>query len=156
MQSPTVRLMTIWLGCNDACPLPSIQHVPMDRFKENLKTLVSMITDQSSQFYSPDTKIILITPPPLSAEQWTATRAALDPPKGLDRYTEVTATYAEAVIDVGKEIGVPVTDIFKPMWEAAEKSEKKLEKYLLDGLHLNGAGYQVCDSLSIQGPRRGA
>ncbi|KAI6036077.1 SGNH hydrolase-type esterase domain-containing protein [Pisolithus microcarpus] len=71
---PKVQLLTIWFGANDAAPLPNRQHVPRDQYKENLKHLVNMVRSSTSPYYSPCTRIILITPPPVNSHQdvWTA------------------------------------------------------------------------------------
>jgi hypothetical protein len=34
-------------------------------------------------------------------------------------------------------------DVWKLLWNAANHDEASLEKYLTDGLHLNGAGNEV-------------
>lgn len=99
-----------------------------------------MIKSPQSPYYSPDTCLILITPPPVNEEQWAQDRV---PPTPVDRFTEVTATYAEGVKEIGKEQGVPVVDIFTILWELVGKEQKELRKYLRDGLHLNETGYTV-------------
>ncbi len=135
--------MTIWFGANDACPLPSKQHVPLERFKSNLVGIINLIKSPESPYYSPDTQLILITPPPVNEEQWAAERASTDPPQALDRFTKVTETYAQAVRDVGEEQNVPVVDIFNRFLEIIGPSKKELRTYVCDGLHLNAAGYAV-------------
>ncbi|KAN0076895.1 SGNH hydrolase-type esterase domain containing protein [Tylopilus felleus] len=128
---PKVQLLTIWFGANDAAPPPSSQHVPRDRYKDNLVHLVNMIRSPTSAYYSPHTRIILITPPPVNTHQWT------------DRIFEETKLYAEAAKEVGAQVGVPVADVWTEIWEAAGRDERACERYLLDGLHLNAAGYEI-------------
>ena len=140
---PKVRLLTIWFGANDACIKPSPQHVPLPKFTANLKHLISLVTSPTSPYYSPDTKILLITPPPVNTLQRGADLRSRDPPKELDREFKVTEAYAQAVRDVGREVGVPVVDVFQAIWSAAGQKEEELAKFLGDGLHLNGAGYEV-------------
>jgi len=141
--APKIRLMTIWFGANDACPLPSVQHVPLERYKTNLVDVINLIKSPESPYYSPDTRLILMTPPPVNEEQWEAITTSWDQPKPLDRFTEVTAKYAQVVRDVGKELKVPVTDVFTTLWETVGRDQKELRQYMLDGLHLNAAGYTI-------------
>lgn len=54
-----------------------------------------------------------------------------------------TKTYAEAVKEVGAQVGVPVADVWTNIWEAAGRDERACERFLHDGLHLNAAGYEV-------------
>jgi lysophospholipase L1-like esterase len=138
-----VRLLTIWFGANDAAIPPSAQHVPLPKFVENLKKLIRMITSPQSPRYSPDTRIVLITPPPVNTFQLSAEWASRNPPLTLNRDFEVTREYAMAVRDVGFGEGVGVADVWTRLWENSGKDERRLEEYLRDGLHLNADGYQV-------------
>ena len=133
----------IWFGANDACILPSPQHVPLARFAANLKQMVQMVKSPKSLRYSPTTRIILISPPPVNTFVRRAALQARDPPIPLDRGFEVTQAYAEAVRDVAKEEDVAFVDVWTAVWEATGKNEQSLSKFLSDGLHLNEAGYQV-------------
>lgn len=140
---PKVRLLTIWYGANDSCIPPSIQHVPLPTFITNVTTLVRKVTSPSSPHYSPVTRIILITPPPVNTHQRAADLATRDPPKLLDREFEVTRQYAEAVKDVGRKEQVPVVDMWTLLWDASGHVEENLSEFLEDGLHLNVKGYEV-------------
>lgn len=64
----------------------------------------------------------------------------------LDRTFETTAKYAERVREVGKDVGVPVVDVWTRIWDAAGHVEEQLSEYSYDGLHLNGRGYAVSAS----------
>jgi lysophospholipase L1-like esterase len=134
-----MRLLTIWYGANDACLPHSHQHVPLDKFTENLSTLVQMVTSPTSSWYSPVTKIVLITPPPFNPSQWNAKHKS----EKDDRTPENTAKYAQAVRDVGVKENVPVVDMFSAIMDATHEQEKELERYLSDGLHLTAEGYTV-------------
>ncbi|KAJ3477739.1 hypothetical protein NLI96_g10253 [Meripilus lineatus] len=140
---PKVRLLTIWYGANDSCIPPSIQHVPLPTFITNVTTLVRKVTSPSSPHYSPVTRIILITPPPVNTHQRAADLATRDPPKLLDREFEVTRQYAEAVKDVGRKEQVPVVDMWTLLWDASGHVEENLSEFLEDGLHLNVKGYEI-------------
>ncbi|KAF5365627.1 hypothetical protein D9758_003284 [Tetrapyrgos nigripes] len=146
--APKVRLLVIWFGANDACIKPSPQHVPLPKFISNMKHLVNLVQSPKSEYYSSETRIILVTPPPINTIQRGADLRSRTPPLELDRLFETTHQYAEAVKDVGREEEVPVVDIWTKMWEAAGKQEDNLSKFLDDGLHLNKAGYQA---RSLQG-----
>lgn len=139
---PRIRLLTIWFGANDSCIKPSPQHVPLDKFTENIRTMVQMITSPSSAYYCSDTKIILITPPPVNTIQRGADLASRNPPLALDRKFDVTKLYAEAVKSVAGQEKVALLDVWTMFWEAAG-SEELLSKYLSDGLHPSALGYDV-------------
>ncbi|KAJ3733063.1 SGNH hydrolase-type esterase domain-containing protein [Lentinula guzmanii] len=129
-----VRLLIIWFGANDSCLVQSPQHVPLAKFATNLKYLVNLVQSPESQYYSPNTRIILATPPPVNTYQRKANLDARDPPL-LD--------YAQTVKDIAQEEEVGIIDIWTKMWDAAGHDEQSLSDYLYDGLHLNGAGYQL-------------
>ena len=138
---PTVKILTIWYGANDAAPAPSPQHVPIDRYKANLGHIIQMVKSSASAYYSPETRIILITPPPVNTKQWLKPESP--------RVFETTRSYAEAVKEVGEKENVPVADIWTQMFDGAGRSEEGCEKYLSDGLHLNSDGYNVRANLVL-------
>jgi len=105
--------------------------------------MVQMVKSPASPRYSPTTRIILISPPPVNTFVRRAALQARDPPIALDRGFKVTQAYAEAVRDVAKEEEVAFVDVWTAVWEATGKNEELLSKFLSDGLHLNKEGYQV-------------
>jgi lysophospholipase L1-like esterase len=112
------------------------QHVDIAKYAENLHTTISMITSPTSPYYSPHTRIILITPPPVNPNQrpeepW-ATRNNVN-----------TKAYAQQVLRVGEETGVEVLDAWELLWEKVDGMEERLTPYLSDGLHLTAAAYEV-------------
>jgi lysophospholipase L1-like esterase len=129
------RLLTIWFGANDACIPPSPQHVPLPRFEDNLRAMIHAAPKA--------THVLLLTPPPVNTHQRGADLASRDPPKELDRLFNVTKAYADAVKTVGAAEKVPVADVWTALWNAAGCDEAALSRFLIDGLHLNEAGYQV-------------
>lgn len=143
-----IRLVTIWLGANDSVLPSSIQHVPLTEFSKNITELVQTFTSPSSEYYSPDTKVILLTPPPVNTYQRGTDLASRNPPLKCDRDFANTTQYADAVRQVAKEENIPVVDVFTRLWEACGKEEEKLSEYLTDGLHVNEKAYQV-SSLSV-------
>ncbi|KAH9932154.1 SGNH hydrolase-type esterase domain-containing protein [Amylocystis lapponica] len=137
---PTVRLLTIWLGANDAAFPGSSQHVPLPAFRANLAALVRMVAAPASPRYSPATRVVLLTPPPVNTHQW----------HWGDRDLATTRTYAEAVKDVARAEGVPALDVFAAFWEAAGEDEARLGELLSDGLHLNAKGYEIVFDLLVE------
>ena len=140
---PKIRILTVWFGANDACIPPSPQHVPLDKFKDNLSQIINLVKSPESKYYSPKTEILLLTPPPINTFQRYADLAARDPPLELDRKFEITQDYAEAVKSVAKQHSAHIVDIFGAIWNKVNHDEKALSMYLSDGLHLNSDGYQV-------------
>lgn len=140
---PTIRLLLIWFGANDSCLPGTFQHVPLPLFSSNLAKMIQLVSAPASDRYSPETKILLLTPPPVNTHQRGAALAARDPPIPLDRAFDVTARYADAVREVGRTEGVPVVDVYTRLWEGCGKDESKLSKYLRDGLHVNEEAYIV-------------
>lgn len=102
-----------------------------------------MVQDEASPYYSPTTRIILISPPPVNTHQRLADLQSRNPPIALDRDFHTTRMYADAVKDVAHAKGVAFIDIWTALWKGAGMKENDLTKYLNDGLHLNAAGYQV-------------
>jgi len=139
---PKIRLLTIWFGANDAVLPEFVQHVPLDEFAANLRTLIQMVRAPGSPWYAPHTKIVLITPPPVNILQWS-TRPGVEPGTPNDREFALTGKYAGAVRDVGKNEGEVVCDVFTTLWKAAGEKEEDLAKFMTDGLHLNADGYTV-------------
>ena len=143
MNVPKLRVLTIWFGANDACIKPSPQHVPLSKFTSNIKHMVNMIKSPISPYYSPTTRIILITPPPVNTFQRRADLESRQPPLSLDRNFEVTKAYAASVRAVASSENVALVDVWTVLWEAAGQDESSLSKFLWDGLHPNAEGYRV-------------
>mmetsp|Transcript_16470 Transcript_16470/g.32197 ORF Transcript_16470/g.32197 Transcript_16470/m.32197 type:complete len:266 (+) Transcript_16470:29-826(+) len=135
----TPALATIFFGANDACD-PKVhprQHVPVDRFKANLKKIVQHIQGTSKKG-APEPKIVVIAPPPVDVPR----RLEFQKEKYGDKATGVAArslelakTYAEACVSVGSEMKIPVLNVCKLM---IDKGDWK--GYLNDGLHLSAEG----------------
>ncbi|KAJ7777555.1 SGNH hydrolase-type esterase domain-containing protein [Mycena maculata] len=134
---PKIRILVFWFGANDACAKPSPQHVPLPKFIENIKHAVGLIQSAESPYYSPSTKIILVTPPPVNTYQLA--------PELSDRTFDTTKEYADGVkaAAMASESKVSVVDAWTAIWKAAGEREGALSKYLSDGLHLSPDGYTV-------------
>jgi len=123
-------------GANDSVLPGEVQHVDIAKFAENLHTIISMVTSPTSPYYSPHTRIILITPPPVNPNQ--------RPEDPLTTRNNVnTEAYARRVVDVAEETEVEVVDAWKLFWEKVDGKEERLAPYLSDGLHLTAAGYEA-------------
>ncbi|KAH7102210.1 GDSL Lipase/Acylhydrolase [Auriculariales sp. MPI-PUGE-AT-0066] len=149
---PTMRMLFIWFGANDACLEQSPQYVPLPKFRDNLRKFVGILRLESSEYYHPKelTKIFLISPPPVDEAARTADLAKRDPPLAPDREFDNTKRYAEAVKEVGLELEVPVIDAWTGIWEAAEQNVENLKNFLPDGLHLNTTSYEIVYDLIIK------
>ncbi|GES66420.1 GDSL Lipase/Acylhydrolase family protein [Aspergillus terreus] len=145
-QRATVKLMTIFFGANDACIPGTFQHVPLDKFKENLRQLI-----QHPAVTAQGTQIIVLTPPAVNEYQ-------MDPGDGsaLARTASHTKIYADAAREVATSLGTPVADIWTAFMTAAGWKEgdplagskeipnnAKLQSLLTDGLHLTADGYRM-------------
>ncbi|GAA6059519.1 hypothetical protein JCM10212_006017 [Sporobolomyces blumeae] len=140
---PKIRMLTIWLGANDAALPPSPQHVSIPDFKANLVTILNLVRDPSSPYYSPETIPVLITPPPVDADTRNNELASRNPPRVPDRDSERTRQFAVAVKEVATEQGVYCVDVWTAIDDKIKSGEGSMDKYLSDGLHLTADGYAV-------------
>ncbi|KAG4929917.1 hypothetical protein AAZX31_17G086200 [Glycine max] len=131
---------TIFFGANDAALLGRTserQHVPIEEFKENLRKFVRHLKD-----CSPTMVIVLITPPPLSEEGRLAYARSVygeNATKIPERTNEVTGQYANACVEVAKEMGVWYINL----WSKMQETDGWQTKFLWDGLHLTTEGNAV-------------
>ncbi|SCZ97382.1 BZ3500_MvSof-1268-A1-R1_Chr4-2g07177 [Microbotryum saponariae] len=140
---PKMALMTIWLGANDAALPPSPQSITVEEFKAALHSIINLVKDSNSPWYSPTTKFLLITPPPVEADVRNNELMSRIPARVPDRDTERTRLFAVAVLEVGQEAGVPVVDTWTAITQRAAQTPEGLSKFLSDGLHLTAEGYGV-------------
>ncbi|GJE98140.1 SGNH hydrolase [Phanerochaete sordida] len=143
---PTVRLLALWLGPNDAAHPGEPQHVPRAEFAANLRAAVRMVRDPASAWHAPGTRVLLLTPPPVHVAQWVGFLSVAGQPaprETTDRDFDGMKAYAEAVREVGMREGVPVVDVWSVLWEAAGRREEGLADIFLDGLHMKPVGYKL-------------
>ncbi|KAF1991117.1 lipolytic enzyme [Aulographum hederae CBS 113979] len=150
-----LRLMSMFFGANDAC-FPTARNnqcVPIPRFTANL---IKMLTHPCLLAHQ-GVRLILITPPPINEYL----QAILDNVKGYEqtrRSAFNTMLYANAVKDVGRDLNIPVVDIWtaimlKAGWHPGQDGplpgsegcprNEVLDDMLHDGLHLSPNGYKV-------------
>lgn len=166
-QQARVRFLIVFFGANDArlpdtYPEPQ-QHVPLEELKENLRAIV----DHPSVRAQSDARLILITPGPVHERSAMRADKEKDPSREpiVRRSAQTTATYAQAVREVGKDLGVEVLDLWSAMMKHAgyhgngvedhsvpgtaanndtdSASDLALRSYLHDGLHFTRTGYEV-------------
>lgn len=158
-RSPALRMLIIWLGTNDSCKETkdsSPQRVPLERYAKNLEWYIDAIHKKNSNFYSPNTKILVITPAAVDEENWWTSCLApmkahndLKPLKERieikqNHDNEVTKLYAEKAVAIAKgRPNVAVVNAYTLMREEAAKQQKRVGEFLMDGLHLNAEGHNV-------------
>ena len=136
-----MRLFVLFLGANDAVLAGrGNQHTPLPQYKTNLKLLLNMVREAF-----PKTKLLIMTPPAFHPGHWEAHRK--NQGRVLDRDTAVTREYAQACIQIGQDMGVPVVDLHTAMDEFAGSSSQPEQAYwdrmselLIDGLHFSKEG----------------
>ncbi|KAK9767444.1 isoamyl acetate-hydrolyzing esterase [Basidiobolus ranarum] len=149
-RSSTTELIIIFFGTNDAALPNSSQHIPVEAYGENLRKLVNMIKSPKSPYHSPETRVLLVTPPPLIEQEWEKMCSFRG--ISLDRKSEVTKIYAQKCKEIGLEMGVPVVDLWKKFAKRIKSSREKrvpgrglihgmqLKDYFLDGVHFSELG----------------
>jgi isoamyl acetate esterase len=109
-----------------------------------------MVKSPSSEWYSPETRIIVLTPPPVNTHQWVEFLRTCDTPRDTsDREVARTKAYANAAVEAAKAEGVPCLDVFQLLWDNAHGQEQNLEEFLTDGLHLKEQAYKVILSICM-------
>ena len=152
-----IRLLSIFFGANDARlpnPGPPEQHVPIERYKENLSKILD-----SAVLKPHAPKFVLISTPPIDERnslQQGRLMGFQDPIKM--RTAEAAAKYAAVARELGKERGVPVVDLWsaimakagwdgdlsKPLPGSTEAPVNEILQSLLpDGLHFSGETYRI-------------
>ncbi|KAJ5045372.1 hypothetical protein NUH16_002189 [Penicillium rubens] len=155
-QTANVRFMltntpwTIFFGANDACVPTHDQHVPLDQYKKNLKTII-----QHPATRAQNPRLMLITPPPVNEYQIEEFDASKNTPFP-SRTASFTKSYALAACEVGASLNVPVVDLWSAFmkitgWKEGDPligardvpRNDKLASLLTDGLHLTPAGNRI-------------
>lgn len=107
-----------------------------------MRTIVSHLRSRNVSF------ILLITPPPIYEDGRIAYvkdtfGVTLEAP---ERSNAAAGTYADAVVALGTELGLPVVDL----WRAFQKVEDWQTVLLNDGLHLTPAGNELVGRLVLE------
>lgn len=134
-------IVVIFFGANDSSLAEANpkQHVPLVNFKSNLRDMCTYLNSIGIDSSS----IILVTPPALCESKWAITCRERGGDT-TDRSSVNTQRYAQAVLEVGKEMNVVTVDLFG---ELVKKDN--LEEYLSDGLHFSAGANKVLSELLI-------
>ena len=145
-------------GANDSCLLNgphSRHHVTINNYSNNLQHMIQMIRTWKSNkmivsMTTTTTMVVLMTPPPCDTNIQYPSR---------DNENS-TRLYAETCVLVGKNLGVPVVDLWNGMQQQQQQQQQQQlpsqpslsslgqEEYLSDGLHLTPMGnYRVYELL---------
>ncbi|EDL34022.1 RIKEN cDNA 4833421E05, isoform CRA_d [Mus musculus] len=124
--------VTIFFGANDSSLKDENpkQHVPLDEYSANLRDMVQYLRSVDV----PRERVILITPPPLCEAAWEK-ECVLKGCK-LNRLNSVVGEYANACLQVARDCGTDVLDL----WTLMQKDSQDFSSYLSDGLHLSPMG----------------
>lgn len=129
--------VTVFFGANDAC-LPDrcsgFQHVPLDEYKQNLRSIVSFLKKQW-----PTTHILLITPPPVDEDGRLQFPYVENPLNQPERTNEAAGAFAKACVAVARESCLPVIDL----WTKMQQFPGWQKAHLRDGLHLTPRGNRL-------------
>ncbi|XP_030304481.1 isoamyl acetate-hydrolyzing esterase 1 homolog isoform X1 [Calypte anna] len=123
--------VTIFFGANDSAlkDLNPKQHVPLEEYADNLKSMIQYLKSVDIT----EDRIILITPPPLQESAWE--KECLAKGEKLNRRNATTGEYAQACVQVARDCGTDVVDL----WTLMQKNQD-FSSYLSDGLHLSAKG----------------
>ncbi|KAK7206299.1 SGNH hydrolase-type esterase domain-containing protein [Myxozyma melibiosi] len=141
-----VKLMTVFFGTNDSTgPSSTIQHVPLETYVANMRYI-------AEKCKAADIKVVFIGAGPFNAHQWWPTR----PGNPHNRTTIQAREYCDALVALGKEIGVPTVPMWDLLMEAVGwkegdplygleelSAENPLTEYFVDGLHYNAKSYKI-------------
>lgn len=100
------RQQTIFFGANDACVPSNVQYVPLEQYKENLRSIIQHPFTRAQNPY-----IIIITPPPINEYQLEGFDNEKNTPYP-SRTAAFSKMYSEAAREVGASLKVPVADIW--------------------------------------------
>ncbi|KAI8619402.1 SGNH hydrolase-type esterase domain-containing protein [Chytriomyces sp. MP71] len=114
-QSPAA--ITIWVGTNDI-----INEISVENYVKNLKEMV-----KATQIKHPSTKIVIITPPPVSDES----------------FARALRSYRDAALQLAKEAKLTALDTWQTFLGPNARWDKSVDKYFYDGVHFNSLGHDV-------------
>ncbi|KKK14881.1 hypothetical protein ARAM_002841 [Aspergillus rambellii] len=141
-----VKLMIVFFGTNDCIAPESKNHVPIPRYKENMRQIV-----QTAQGVG--AKVVIVAPGPFNYHQF---RSVVEASWLCDRDTRWARGHCDAAIELGKELNVPVVPLWylimadagwkegDPLYGLEElPAENPLTPYFNDGLHFLGKAYKI-------------
>ena len=140
-------------GANDATLPPCTQALSLDKYVANLNHYIFSLVEPASEYYQPEARIVLVTPPPLVQSMRLEQPLPPHVPKGeqgKERNLEYTRKFKDACLEVGnawdaKTGGkVRVLDAWTTIVDAAGGEQDDLLRPLYqDGLHFTAQGYRA-------------
>ncbi|KAJ2772988.1 isoamyl acetate-hydrolyzing esterase [Coemansia nantahalensis] len=154
-QEGKLQLCILFFGANDARLEGERHHLPVEQYGDNLRYLASLLRDPDSAHYSPDTRILIVTPPAVGDRMIERTTA---PGAQAPIRNSVTGTYAGMAMAVARELGIPHVDLYSAINDAAKTAAAQdphgrlegYDRYLVDGLHLSSGGNKLLYDLIIK------
>ncbi|KAJ2712497.1 isoamyl acetate-hydrolyzing esterase [Coemansia spiralis] len=152
--SGAMELCVLFFGTNDAVVSLSPQHVELDEYKQNMRQMVLLLQDPNSQYFSPRTRTIIVTPPPVNDAM--ADETTKSNPNFKYFRSKATKTYADAAIAVAQDFCLPYVDLHTEIVTLAAQAKASpdykgkfsgYDAYLADGVHPNTAGNKLLYSL---------
>lgn len=134
MEDPEVFMVVLMIGTNDSVLKGNPHHVDIFEFERNVSKMVKEITN-----VAPSAAVIVVTPPPCSMAMINDPNSKLSQ-SGKARSNEAVELYASVLRKIVRNADgqmVRIADLH------LELSDKKVEEYLSDGVHLNGNGYKT-------------
>ncbi|KAJ1752804.1 isoamyl acetate-hydrolyzing esterase [Coemansia sp. RSA 1821] len=153
--SRALRICIFFFGTNDATISSWHQHTPIEKFRENLLYFVSLLRDPNSKHYSPSTKILFITPPPVG-DRMVKEKAKIEGRWPFNR-NSLARQYAQVVREVASKVNAPYVDLYAKIEALAKRDRENAtannegnavdfegyDNYLVDGIHLNRLGNRL-------------
>jgi lysophospholipase L1-like esterase len=144
-------------GANDSTFPQRHQHLPLEKYSENMKYYVRSILSPSSEYYQPHAYILLLTPPPLVEKMREEAKLQYPPEQRTpaDRSLDNTKRYRDEIIKIGAEFKrtnpefadkLRVIDTWAPLIAAAGgdvRDEEAMRRFFTDGLHMTSEGYEI-------------
>ncbi|KAJ3285056.1 hypothetical protein HDU79_007626 [Rhizoclosmatium sp. JEL0117] len=134
-----VRLITILIGTNDFSLESDHQHVPLDKYKENLEAILREI-----QLSVPAAKVVVMTPPPIGMairegrHTFTIKRAAIYRDACIETVSSLKAKMKNVKLLNLWDTFIPNQEYKKPDWNPSS-----IQKYFYDNLHFGDEGSNV-------------
>lgn len=102
---PSIRILTVFFGANDACLPGNLQHVELQTYVDTIKAIFQYPLFQERA--ARKTHIIIITPPPINEHQLPQA-----PDGSSQRRAGITSQYARAAVQAGRAYGVHTLDFW--------------------------------------------
>ncbi|XP_059666766.1 GDSL esterase/lipase WDL1 isoform X2 [Cornus florida] len=128
-------LVIVYFGGNDSMGPHSSglgPHVPLPEYIDNMRKIAIHLKSLSETI-----RIIFLSCPPVNEDQLRENASKYF--SELVRTNELCRSYSEACIELCKEIGVTVVDL----WTAFQKRDDWLTSCFTDGVHLSAEGSKV-------------